>query len=82
MDEDIKDFLKNADETEDEFIEYLLKSYDKLQNIQPMVINYLQSFKAAQNMSSENVHSKDKSVKISDFIFKQKLIEWLKRQEK
>ena len=33
MDEDIKDFLKNPDDTEDEFIDYLLKTYVKLQDI-------------------------------------------------
>jgi hypothetical protein len=30
VDEDIKDFLKNTDEPEDEFIDYLLKTYKKL----------------------------------------------------
>ena len=41
MDEDIKDFLKNSDETEDEFIDYLLETYEKLQDVRPLVISYL-----------------------------------------
>jgi hypothetical protein len=35
VDKDIKDFLQNTDETEDEFIDYLLKTYKKLQDIRP-----------------------------------------------
>jgi hypothetical protein len=35
VDEDIKDFLENTDDSEDVFIDYLLKTHDKLQALKP-----------------------------------------------
>ena len=52
---------------EDEFINYLLETYEKLNETRPQIITYVQTFKKNSILYPNQINFKEKLVKINDY---------------